>query len=96
MVEDMRKVAPIPFDIILITHGKMEYSIKAIKALYQFTKTPFSLIIVDDSTPDMDEGTDLTPQWVGNWQKTHSNVTFIHSEVPYREGNQIFNAGLQH
>lgn len=96
MVSDMVKVAPIPFDIILITHGKMEYTIKAIKALFNFTKTPFHLIIVDDSTPDMDEGTDLTPQWIEKFQKTHSNVTLVHSTTPYKEGNQIFNIGLKY
>lgn len=96
MIDDMRKIAPIPFDIILISHGKMEFTIKAIKAIYQFTKTPFELIVVDDSTPDMDEGTDLTPQWLERFHKTHSNMTILHSDIPYREGNQIFNIGLKH
>ncbi len=95
-MEDINKTPPIPFDIILITHGKLELTIEAVKVIYAYTKTPFHMIVVDDSTPDMDDGTDLTPQWFERFQKKHDNVDFIHSDIPYKEGNQIFNIGLQH
>ncbi len=96
MVENINNIEPIPFDIILLTHGKLELTVESVKAIYAFTRTPFQLIVVDDSTPDLDDGTDLTPLWFEKFQKKHDNVTLLHSEIPYREGNQAFNIGLQH
>ena len=95
-MDDIHKLAPIPFDIIMISHGKMELTIEAIKTLYAYTNTPFHLIVLDDSTPDMDEGSDLTPEWLAVWRKNHNNMTYIHNDEPYLEGNQIFNVGLQY
>lgn len=85
------------FDIILITHGKLGLTIKSIDALYAYTKTPFHLIVVDDSDPDdPDPATSLTPLYFERLQKLKGNITYIHSDEPYKEGNQIFNEGLKH
>ncbi len=84
-----------PIDIIVPTHGRLkDLTIPCISALYAHTKSLFHLIVVDDSTPDMDEGTDYTPEWFRRLQIEHENVTFIHSDEPYKSGNQIFNIGL--
>ena len=86
-----------PIDIILPTHGKLEeLTIPCVKALYAHTRNLFHLIVVDDSTPDMDDGKDQTPHFFQRAQIEWQNITYIHSEVPLTSGNQIFNIGLAH
>lgn len=77
-------------DIIVLTHGRLELTIRCVKALFQHTKVPFHLIVMDDSSPDMDEGTDLTPLWFDKFCATHSNVTYAHSDVPFKSSLEIF------
>ena len=85
-----------PFDIILPTHGNLELTIKALNAIYNYTTTPFQLIIMDDSDPnDPDPSTSLTVPYLKKFQKLHDNITLIHSRKPYKEGNQFFNIGLK-
>ena len=81
-----------PIDIIIPTHNSWEnkglrLTLHSIEAIYDYTKAPFHLIVVDDST-------DLTPVYFAELQKQHDNITFIHSDKPYKCGNQIFNIGL--
>ena len=83
-----------PIDIILITHGRLDLTIPCVQAIYRNTRNLFHLIVVDDSTPDMDEGKDTTPQWFKRCSIECQNITFIHSDVPFKSGNQIFNLGL--
>lgn len=86
-----------PIDIILPTHGRLEdLTIPCVLSLYANTRNLFHLIVVDDSTPDMDDGKDRTPQWFKTLQIEKSNVTFIHSYTPFKSGNQIFNEGLKY
>jgi GT2 family glycosyltransferase len=77
-------------DIMVPTHNHIELTIKSINALYRNTFNPFHLIIVDDSTDNM------TPYY-GNEvvSKEHPDVTFIHSDIPYKCGNQFFNIALE-
>lgn len=82
-------------DVIVPTHGHLEQTIRCIKALYRSTVVPFHLIVMDDSTPDMDEGTDMTPQWFERFCSLHKNITYIHSDEPYRTYNKIINDGLK-
>jgi len=56
-------------------------------ALYQNTSVHFHLIVVDDST-------DLTPLYFAGLRKERNNITYIHSDEPYKSGNQFFNLGL--
>ena len=84
-----------PIDIILLTHGGLEeLTIPCVRAIYANTANLFHLIVVDDSTPDMDEGKDHTPQWFKTLQIDQTNITFIHSHEPYKSGNQVINIGL--
>lgn len=84
-----------PIDIILITHGKLEELTKrCVPAIYAHTKAPFHLIVIDDSTPDMDDGKDETPQYFKRLKIEQTNVTYFHSDVPFTSGNQIFNLGF--
>jgi len=86
-----------PIDIILPTHGKLEeLTVPCVQALYAHTRNLFHLIVVDDSTPDMNGGKDQTPQWFKTMQIEHGNITYIHSDTPFKSGNQIFNLGLQY
>lgn len=86
-----------PIDIILLTHGRLEDLTKpCVATIYAHTKSPFHLIVVDDSTPDMDDGKDKTPQWFKRLQIEYQNITFIHSDIPFKSGNQMFNIGLTH
>lgn len=92
-----------PIDIILPTHGKLQtLTIPCVQALYAHTKAPFHLIVVDDSTPNMtevsDDGketiNDATPQFFKRFQIEHTNITFMHSDTPFKSGNQFFNIAL--
>ena len=78
-----------PIDIIVPTHGNLELTMACIKNIYLFTQLPFHLIVTDDST-------DLTPLYFTGLLKERSNLTYIHSDVPYKCGNQFFNVGLAH
>jgi GT2 family glycosyltransferase len=70
-------------DVLVITHNHLELTMNCLITLYKITTTPFHLIVIDDST-------DLTPIWMNEFCKEHNNVTFIHSSVPYKNGNLIF------
>jgi len=76
-------------DIILPTHNHFELTVKCVNALYENTTIPFHLNVVDDST-------DLTQTYFDWLKKEHQNITYIHSDEPYKCGNQLFNIGLQH
>lgn len=84
-----------PIDIVVPAHGRLDLTIRCIHALYQNTQSPFHLIVVDDSTEDMDDGMDMTKIYMERLQGKYDNVTYIHSDVPYDNGNQIFNIGFR-
>ena len=88
MAEVARPAGPV-FDVVVPTHGHLELTIRCLDTLYRHTRTPFHLIVVDDST-------DLTPLYLNQFCKEHDNVTYIHSDVPYKSGNQFFNKALAH
>lgn len=74
--------------VIVPTHGRLDLTMRCINNLYANTKSPFELIIVDDSDEE-------TPAYFNRIMKDIKNITFIHSDIPYKEGNQIFNIGLK-
>ena len=74
-------------DIMVPTHGHVEKTIKCIERIYQCTPTPFHLIVVDDST-------DLTPLYIASLKQSNDNITFCHSDEPYKSGNQFFNIAI--
>ena len=84
----MPNLKPEPIDVLVITHNRLELTIACISALYENTKYPWHLIVVDDST---DEITPIYFEWL---QKKHQNISFVHSDKPYKSGNEIFNIGL--
>ncbi len=79
----------VKLDIIVPTHGKLDMTMKCLDAIYAYTSTPFHLIVVDDST-------DLTPIYMADVRMRAGNVTYIHSDKPYKSGNQFFNIGIKH
>ncbi len=74
-------------DIFVPTHGQLKLTMTCIESLYTNTKVPFHLIVCDDST-------DLTPLYFRSLEKEKNNITFIHSDEPYKNGNQFFNIAL--
>ena len=86
---EVAKPAGLAFDVMVPAHGHLELTIKCLESIYLNTKLPFHLIVTDDST-------DLTPLWLNQFCKEHDNVTYIHSDVPYKSGNQFFNRALAH
>ncbi|KKM19021.1 hypothetical protein LCGC14_1659830 [marine sediment metagenome] len=76
-------------DIIVIAHNHLELTMKCVERLYACTPTPFHLIVVDDSV-------DLTPLYMADLKQKNPNITYIHSDEPYKSGNQIFNIGIKH
>lgn len=84
-----------PIDIVVPAHGRLDLTMKCIHAIYKNTRAPFHLIVVDDSTEDMDDGLDMTKTYMERLKSKYDNVTYIHSDVPYKNGNQIFNIGFR-
>lgn len=80
-----------PIDIIVTAHGRLDLTAPCITAIYENTKAPFHLIVLDDSNIF----TDPTPSYFDMLRLEHENLTYIHSDKPYTEGNQILNIGLQ-
>ncbi len=79
------------FDVMVIAHNHLHRTAACIETLYRYTRIPFHLIVVDDST-------DLTPIWMGDFirrMEGKAEVTHLYSSTPYRNGNQIFNRALQ-
>ncbi len=74
--------------VVVPTHGRLDLTMRCMGALYNNTQSPFNLIVVDDSD-------DETPAYFTRIMKERKNITYIHSDVPYKEGNQIFNIGLK-
>ncbi len=86
--EYQKQVEPQPFDIILTTHNHLELTINSINALFQNTSMPFNLVVIDDST-------DLTPQWIAEFQKEHPNVKYVRPDYPIKNGNHSWKIGLE-
>ncbi|KKM75345.1 hypothetical protein LCGC14_1391230, partial [marine sediment metagenome] len=80
-------------DIFVPTHAGINLTVACVNSLYQFTKAPFHLIFMDDA-PAADYG--LTEQYVTEMQKTHNNITYIRSNIPWKCGNTFFNAALRY
>lgn len=83
-------------DVIVPTHhgtpyvkSKLRLTMQCIESLYMNTKTPFHLIIVDDSK-DI-----LTATYLELLQTERKDITVIHSVTPYKSGNQIFNEAFK-
>ncbi len=91
-----RQVDKIPIDIIVPIHGRFDLTMKCIKAIYDKTASPFHLIVLDDTPDDRDNPDAMSPEYFRRMQKKYDNITYIHSETPYKEGNQFFNEGLRH
>ena len=85
-----------PIDIVVPAHGRLDLTIRCIHSIRKNTSSPFHLIVVDDSTEDMDDGMDMTKIYMERLAERYDNVTYIHSDVPYDNGNQIFNIGFKH
>lgn len=84
-----------PIDIVVPTHGRLDLTVQCLRSLYLNTQNPFHLIVIDDSTEDMDNGLDMTKAYMERLSSKYNNVTYIHSDVPYKCGNQIFNIGFK-
>ncbi len=85
-------------DVIVPTHNNLELTVRCLDALYRYTTAHFHLIVVDDSI-------DFTPQYLewfktqegeGNWvNHPKDNMTIIHTNTPFKSGNQFFNVALK-
>jgi len=73
-------------DIIVPTHNHLDLTKDCLRCLYSNTKEPFNLIVVDDST-------DATMEYL--FKLEYPNKTIIHSNKPFKCGNEIFNRGLE-
>lgn len=82
-------------DIIVITHGHLDLTVRCVKAFYEYTSVPFHMIVMDDSTPDMDDGTDLTPEWFEKFCVKHDNIEFVHSPTPHKTSLSLLNKALE-
>ena len=85
-----------PIDIMVPVHGRLDLTMKCLKALYENTTVPFHLIILDDTVDDPDDPDSLIALYLARFMKHHDNITYIHKDEPYKCGNQFYNEGLKH
>jgi len=86
----------IPIDIIVPVHGRLDLTIKCVRAIYTNTSSPFHLIVLDDTPDNGDDPDAVSIEYFRRFQKKHDNITYIHREKPYKEGNEFFNEGLKY
>jgi len=91
-----RGAEKIPLDIIVPAHGRLDLTMKCVRAIFERTTSPFHLIVIDDTTEDKNDPDDLIQEYFRRLNKQYDNITYVHSKKPYKEGNQIFNEGLKH
>lgn len=84
-------------DIMVPTHNNIDLTKRCVQSIYFNTQSPFHLIIVDDSTDKLTPlyFKELMTNGVAPLNKV-TNLTFIHSDVPFKEGNQFFNIALRY
>lgn len=86
-----------PIDIMVFAHGRLDLSMRCIREIYNHTTVPFHLIVIDDSDVNSsDPETKLSKAYFEQLAKFKNNVTYVYSEEPYKNGNQLFNIGLSH
>lgn len=91
-----KSVEKTPIDIIVPIHGRFDLTMKCIRAIYERTVSPFHLIVLDDTPDDKDDPDAISPEYFRRMQEKHDNITYIHKDRPYKEGNEFFNEGLEH
>ena len=77
-------------DILVPTHNHLEQTMRCLIALYRYTATPFHLIVTDDSNDG------LTPRYLERLQKDRENITYIHTDTPYKNSYEFINKGLEY
>ena len=84
-------------DIMVPTHNMVDLTKRCIQAIYFHTQSPFHLIICDDSTDK------LTPLYFKELMTNGviplgkvNNMTYIHSDTSFCEGNQFFNIAIRY
>ena len=84
-------------DVMVPTHDRLDMTMRCINSIYSSTRMPFHCIVVDDSTDGITPNyfRELVTKGVKPLNKI-TNLTFIHSDEPYKEGNQFFNIALRH
>ena len=84
-------------DIMVPAHNRLDLTMRCIQAIYFHTQSPFHLIVVDDSTDNLTPNyfKELLANGVPPLGKV-ANLTYIHSDTPWKEGNQFFNVALRH
>ncbi len=95
--------APTPIDIILPVHGNVELTQKCVNTIYNHTKVPFHLIILDDTEASAIYGsrspiasTETVHQYLRALTPLRSNITYVSPSMPYRCGNEMFEDGFSH
>src|SRR3990167_9237141 len=91
-------VYPAPFqdaqiDILVPVHSRLDLTMGCIKAIYEGTRTPFHLIVLDDSPFD---DYMLTERYIHVLQSQRNNITYCLSRIPYKDGNTFFNVGIKY
>lgn len=84
-------------DVMIPAHNRLDLTMKCVLALYSHTQSPFHLIICDDSTDNLTPlyFKELITNGVTPLPKVN-NITYIHPDEPFKEGNQFFNLALKY
>ncbi len=77
-----------PIDIILVTHNKMDNTIRCINALYKNTREAFKLTVIDDST-------DETEAYFRRLIAEGDEINYVRPDVHLGSCSQAINIGLK-
>ncbi len=75
-------------DIIMATHNHLGMTIRAVEALFAYTKVPFNLTFIDDST-------DLTPTYIHQLHAEHDNINLVRPKDDFSRSNRLLNIGFE-
>ena len=82
-----------PIDVILLTHNKLDNTMRCIDHLYRNTDIPFGLTVIDDSD---DRVTPVFFEYlIEQKNKEQKYVHYYRPNIVIRSGNQAINIGLR-
>ena len=84
-------------DVLVPTHNRLDLTMRCIQSIYQNTIAPFHVIVLDDSTDGITPAyfKELLTNGVSPLDKVN-NLTFVHTDKPFKSGNQFFNIGFRY
>lgn len=84
---------PVALDILVPMHGNLHLTRQCLDSLYACAQARFHLLAMDDAPPG-DEG--QTAAYIHELRRKYDNITYCHSNIPWKCGSTFFNVGLRY